>query len=245
MLSRGEEDGEDDARNSSEVQWQEGEWRKKRIDGKEKRREEKGKRDGRRKEEYEEKKKRKRHPSHIYSRTNSVKHSLWSDLISSGWPSAYWPNQLWSLRMSRSILPVSSSFLLGSAAKQAQWLAAIFLLFLFFFASSILLSFRSCVDLLNTAILRSSSTMENRPIRKYPRFWASPGQCCVSTSTVSVSWTAECWLVFTAVLFLLGCQSSYVVDSHAVSTRCLWIINGRDCSDLRHIYCCLLDYFSR
>lgn len=62
--------------NSSEVQWQEGEWRKKRIDGKEKRREEKGKRDGRRKEEYEEKKKRKRHPSHIYSRTNSVKHSL-------------------------------------------------------------------------------------------------------------------------------------------------------------------------
>lgn len=51
--------------NSSEVQWQEGEWRKKRIDGKEKRREEKGKRDGRRKEEYEEKKKRKR-PSITY-----------------------------------------------------------------------------------------------------------------------------------------------------------------------------------
>ena len=38
------------------VQWQEGEWRKKGIEGKEK------KRDGRRKEEeYEEKKKRKRH----------------------------------------------------------------------------------------------------------------------------------------------------------------------------------------
>ena len=39
MLSRGEEDGEDDARNSSEVQWQEGEWRKKGIEGKEKKRE--------------------------------------------------------------------------------------------------------------------------------------------------------------------------------------------------------------
>lgn len=74
MLSRGEEDGEDDARNSSEVQWQEGEWRKKGIEGKEK------KRDGRRKEEeYEEKKKRKRHPSHIVPvvlRRNTVKHSL-------------------------------------------------------------------------------------------------------------------------------------------------------------------------
>ena len=71
---QGGEDGEDDARNSSEVQWQEGEWRKKGIEGKEK------KRDGRRKEEeYEEKKKRKRHPSHIVPvvlRRNTVKHSL-------------------------------------------------------------------------------------------------------------------------------------------------------------------------
>lgn len=103
-----------------------------------------------------------------------MKHSLWSDLISSGWPSALLAE---STLISPNVPFHLAGFFVVSgriSSKTAQMIGCFFLLILFFFASSIILSFRSCVNLLNTAILLYSVYYygpPKRPIRKYPRFW--------------------------------------------------------------------------
>lgn len=140
-----------------------------------------------------------------------MKHSLWSDLISSGWPSAYWPNQLWSLRMSRSILPVSSSFLVGSAAKQPKWLVAFFCLFFSFLLLRLFFHFgRVSTCWTQRYYYTPYTTMDPRNdqsgnIHAFESPWSMlrfhfNGFCLMNG------------LVLTAVQFTLGCQSSYVVE---------------------------------
>lgn len=97
------------------------------------------------------------------------------------------------------------------SSKTAQMIGCFFLLILFFFASSIILSFRSCVDLLNTAILLYSvyyygpRNDQSGNIHAFEFPWSMlrfhfNGFCLMNG------------LVLTAVQFTLGCQSSYVVE---------------------------------